>query len=516
MKKSAKRSIIVSAVLAIIMCVSLVAGATFALFTSDSKVNISVSSGKVNVVATIEDLQTYSGKDLTGNAEDDAQNRIFATASEKIGGVNGTFSNGGTATLDQANQTLTLDRMTPGDKVTFDIKVQNNSNVAIQYRTVIKCEEDKGLFSGLNVTIGDASYKGTSVYSKWALLAKDTAFDPDTVAVAIELPSDKGNEYQDTSCKLSYKVEAVQGNAETRNAIYVTPSTESVTFAANSDVYFEAGEYGNKDYTFYNCENVAFIGSIGTKFDRLTIRSYSNEEDSDSLANSTLTVKGFEASIIQIETGDKYAVVEGNVAGNISLNGIIGFGGSKSRCENFTVSNNFLTGGITNENSLGLLHGTGYNGEQTRVDNNTTYGIYVQQTSNLVISGNTFSNIYRSAIGLQRGAGDIEIKNNYFESYGTKYSDYAALKIWDSQEYSEDINKYIGDENGTLNENAQALYKTIKDNNTFSKDMLDKLTNDSAHYFLANITYTYKYQETEQQNNKTFDVFIKYDLSVGK
>ncbi len=227
MNKTAKRSIIVSAVLAIIMCISLAAGATFALFTSDSKVNITVSSGKVNVVATVDNLITYSGQDLTGVVKDDAEKIKPVTKYEY---ENGNFINGGSAEFSaKDDNTLSIQKMTPGDKVTFDIKVQNNSNVAIQYRTIIMCEEDNGLFSGLTITLTDGDttaadgavteeaeakvYDGRTAISKWASLDAEAKFNPDTVHVAIDLPSDRGNEYQEKSCKLSYKAEAVQGNA---------------------------------------------------------------------------------------------------------------------------------------------------------------------------------------------------------------------------------------------------------------------------------------------------------------
>ena len=49
MKKS-----IVTSILVIALCFSVIAGATFALFTSESKVNVAVTSGNVEVVATAE------------------------------------------------------------------------------------------------------------------------------------------------------------------------------------------------------------------------------------------------------------------------------------------------------------------------------------------------------------------------------------------------------------------------------------------------------------------------------
>ena len=53
MKKLFKSKTFLGAVLSIALCVSLIAGATFAIFTSESKVNIAVNSGTVKVTATV-------------------------------------------------------------------------------------------------------------------------------------------------------------------------------------------------------------------------------------------------------------------------------------------------------------------------------------------------------------------------------------------------------------------------------------------------------------------------------
>ena len=46
-----KNKIIISSILTIAMCASLIAGSTFALFTSQSKVDVSVNSATVSVTA---------------------------------------------------------------------------------------------------------------------------------------------------------------------------------------------------------------------------------------------------------------------------------------------------------------------------------------------------------------------------------------------------------------------------------------------------------------------------------
>ena len=58
-----KKKLLISSILSVIMCVSLIVGATFALFTSEDNVNIAATSGKVNVTAQI-DQSTVQTKQL--------------------------------------------------------------------------------------------------------------------------------------------------------------------------------------------------------------------------------------------------------------------------------------------------------------------------------------------------------------------------------------------------------------------------------------------------------------------
>ena len=186
--KNVKRNVIVSAFMAIALCMSVVAGATFALFTSDSSVNIAITSGNVEVTATASALKVYSPKAVNES---------------------------GTATL--TGSELKLDNMTPGDKVNFNIKVENKSSVTVKYRTRIYCGEDNGLYAGLkySITNGTETYESMAI-TDWATLTPDVK-EVANLDCKVELPVDAGNEYKNKSCKLVYQVEAVQGNAETAN-----------------------------------------------------------------------------------------------------------------------------------------------------------------------------------------------------------------------------------------------------------------------------------------------------------
>ncbi len=204
--KKLNKTILLSALSALAFG-GIAAGTTYALFTSTAETSVSVSTGKVNVTTTATDLKTYSGVDLTGDPETD---KVEATTV-------GTFTNGGTATID--GNDLKLVNMTPGDKVTFSIMVTNNSTVAAKYRTVVKKGNDTGLFNGLEIKVDGEEFLGSSMISSYSSLgSKDSTF---TVDVEVNLPSDSGNVYQDKKCDLTFRIEAVQGNAFTGNTYEV-------------------------------------------------------------------------------------------------------------------------------------------------------------------------------------------------------------------------------------------------------------------------------------------------------
>ena len=139
-----KKKLLLTSILSIVMCFSLICGATFALFTSESKVNIAVTSGTVKIEATLaENVELYSN----GVAQQ------------------GTFANGGTASV--SGQHATFDNFMPGDKAVFNIKVKNYSDVAIMYRVSIDKVEDTGLFEALKISFDDVDFNGYSL-SAWS------------------------------------------------------------------------------------------------------------------------------------------------------------------------------------------------------------------------------------------------------------------------------------------------------------------------------------------------------------
>jgi len=202
---------IVIPMLAVLALGAVGVGATYALFTSDAKTDVAIQAGKVKYAQTVEGLTTFSGVDVTGNPATDV---VTATA------VNGKFTNGGSATYE--NGVVTLSNMTPGDKVTFSIKVKNSSNVSSKMRTFHEIVSDDGLFDGLVVTINGTAWDGSSEYASWAAkegVSSETLIQ--TFDVVIDLPTDRGNEYQEKNCSIKFGLEAVQGNAATKDLVTV-------------------------------------------------------------------------------------------------------------------------------------------------------------------------------------------------------------------------------------------------------------------------------------------------------
>ena len=211
--KSARKSTLISAVLAIAMCVSLLAGSTFALFTSESNVNLAVTSGNVEVVASIENIEK-SYVDENGE-----------TVSGKLFGGDATFADG----------TLSLDNIVPKDTVKFHVKIANNSSVAIKYRTVVTVVEDNGLASSLSIDLAGYQMIGTKAASAYAKL--DAGKQPEVLPVTITLPESETT--QGKSCKLSVSVEAVQGNAAVADGLTSTDGTTMLTRLADGTVWYD-------------------------------------------------------------------------------------------------------------------------------------------------------------------------------------------------------------------------------------------------------------------------------------
>lgn len=210
--KSMKRNVIISAFLAIALCMSVIAGATFALFTSNAKVNLSITSATVKVSADVENLKLYSTTEVNP-----------ATNKGKKQDLTGnTFLLGGTANF--TDGVLTLDRLAPGDGVTFDIKLTNKSNIDVKYRVVIGEAMGGDLADALDITVNGDKYEG-AINTEWNEVAANA--DIPSVPVKVELPVAADNDYAEKTVSLDITVEVVQASIKnTESAKKFTRDTE--------------------------------------------------------------------------------------------------------------------------------------------------------------------------------------------------------------------------------------------------------------------------------------------------
>lgn len=369
--KNAKRSVIITAILAIIMCASLAAGATFALFSSSSSVNIAVTSGNVEVTASVVEIQ----KSYVDENNETVNGKLFS----------------GDATFDEGAHTVTLSNVLPKDTVEFKVRVVNGSNVAIKYRMVMSVVEDNGLFSSLKITLDGKKFYGYTSGTKYALLEAGQQIAD--IPVVISLP--EGATCNNTACKLTYKVEAVQGNASVEDFPEVPENTLAVNTTEDVRLLEKAisGENAVLD------KDVVITKAPDTVASRLSIKEPTTLnlnamiKTPDNMGNNA---KNFCALIVDADT-----TVNANANGGIDtgING--GYGINVRKGAKLTINGGYYYGGGTavqvQEGELTINGGIfaveafgepyGYNFLLNCVDT-----AYKNKTAKIIVKGGVFVN----------------------------------------------------------------------------------------------------------------------------
>lgn len=255
-----KKNVIISSVLVIALCLSVIAGSTFALFTSESTVNASVSAGNVSVSAKVEESTIELGSTLGTNV---SETSVTYTSDSNV---------------------ITLSKLIPGDYVNFNIIVKNFSDVTVNYRTILKKVSDDGLWSGLVVTFDGVEFDGNDRRAAWANLTPNS--EDIVIPVKVSLPEDRGNEYQGKTCSFAYTVETLQGNAP---LVDVWDGSESVAWYNESASEFSL-EQASQVAGFLKLvdEGTTFEGKTITLKSNLDLEYYS---EADSAASESEPVR---------------------------------------------------------------------------------------------------------------------------------------------------------------------------------------------------------------------------------
>ncbi|MBE6632789.1 MAG: hypothetical protein E7620_00440 [Ruminococcaceae bacterium] len=186
-----------SSVMTIALCLCLIAGSTFALFTAEDTVDIAVTAGGVELRAFIRNhsVKTYWLGNETARA--------------------GVFRNGGTARIN--GEDLILQNMLPGDRVDVTVDILNDSNVSIYYRVVMTVEGKLGEVleasangKALSAAVDKGRLKSEWIHVEAPVNGKGAEIDPLTLSVV--LPEAVDNAYVNAPGQVSISVQAVQSN----------------------------------------------------------------------------------------------------------------------------------------------------------------------------------------------------------------------------------------------------------------------------------------------------------------
>ncbi len=219
---------LITSILSIVACLCLMTGATFALFTSTSAVNIAVSSGSVDVTAKVA-VESVQYKTLTVSS--------WTNATEGVTTFDGI---GSKATVTE--ETVTLENIIPGDALRFNVVINNASTVAVKTRTVIENDvsKDTGLFELLEVRVNDQDFTNT-VVSDWETIDPGSA----DVTVPVEIVFPESATEQGTSCEIVVFVEAVQGNADVNDSIIEEGNTLTIYDRYGMQAFAKSVNSGN-------------------------------------------------------------------------------------------------------------------------------------------------------------------------------------------------------------------------------------------------------------------------------
>ena len=319
-----KKKVLLTSISTIALCLCLIAGSTFALFTDKTEFNIAVTSGNVEIKSTAQVValhsaegpsDTYNGKYL----EDEHGNYYSHNdipADKK-------FTNGGNAVVDENTGKLVISKITPGDKVDVRINTKNLGDVAFRFRYTVKVDTDNGLATGMVLTThsGEKFEAVKSFTSEWFDVVKPGNAVP-SKDFSLELPVYAGNEYQtehkggyddngvqytdDIIKDVTYTVliEAVQSNAvttEDKTFVELYPTQSALQLAIDNNGLIEGNNNsfavedalvldGDEKVTIANFDldgkNIPAVNDNGS----ITRWSISNVEKYDCYNNIDLTL----------------------------------------------------------------------------------------------------------------------------------------------------------------------------------------------------------------------------------
>ena len=279
MTKSSKRTAIVMALITVALCAAVIAGATFALFSSSVTNDINVNTGDIAISSTVELTNAWSTSQ--GGEQNTAENKGSETSLIFP-------ATGGSVSVGEDGR-ISISGMGLGDGATFSITLDMKYSINMKYSLVLKTNTaDDFLRNNLQVTVADnpaVSLADGSVYIiPWTNAGSVTDSTPAsahvTASFSLSLPwsAIDSAPVGGSSISLALVTSGVQVNAlavsgspSGSNEYYVTNQDElnkALTAMESGDSVYLAGDKSNwttADISFNENKSISVYGSrVGT------------------------------------------------------------------------------------------------------------------------------------------------------------------------------------------------------------------------------------------------------------
>ena len=279
MTKSSKRTAIVMALITVALCAAVIAGATFALFSSSVTNDINVNTGDIAISSTVKLTNAWSTSQ--GGEQDTAENSGSKTSLIFP-------ATGGSVSVGEDGR-ISISGMGLGDGATFSITLDMEYSINMKYSLVLKTNTaDDFLRNNLQVTVADnpaVSLADGSVYiipwtNAYSVTDSTPASASVTASFSLSLPwsAIDSAPVGGSSISLALVTSGVQVNAlavsgspSGSNEYYVTNQDElnkALTAMESGDSVYLAGDKSNwttADISFNENKSISVYGSrVGT------------------------------------------------------------------------------------------------------------------------------------------------------------------------------------------------------------------------------------------------------------
>lgn len=237
MTKSSKKTAIAAAILVVVMCAAIIAGATFALFTSTVTNDINVNTGDIKVTGSLTLDEAWS------------QSEEGAKTNATVSGNSATVQQGGTVSVNSETGAITFNKISLGDGAKFTLSLNIVNSIRAKYAVELQVAEGADstfLKDNLKVTFGDSEAtlsENAATVSDWKVLEINESGTQVDITFTISLPwTSTGIDAEGAqSIKLQLVTKAVQANAssgkdfETGDGTGYDTITEAIQNAKDGD-----------------------------------------------------------------------------------------------------------------------------------------------------------------------------------------------------------------------------------------------------------------------------------------